>query len=63
MTMRSAWGRFYGEPVAFLEDGTRVAESPEAILERLRAIVELWPKRLAELDRIDIADRRNRLLE
>src|SRR5436190_9231088 len=31
-------------------------------LERLRAIVELWPRRLAELGRIDLSDRRNRLL-
>src|SRR5947209_12317260 len=31
-------------------------------LERLRAIVDLWPRRLTELGRIDLADRRNRLL-
>src|SRR3954471_16417849 len=31
-------------------------------LERLRAIVHLWPRRLAELGRIDLADRRNQLL-
>jgi ATP-dependent helicase/nuclease subunit B len=31
-------------------------------LERLRAIVEVWPRQLAELGRIDLADRRNRLL-
>src|SRR5207244_2916985 len=28
-----------------------------------RAIVELWPKRLAEIGRIDLAERRNRLLD
>src|SRR3954451_2117273 len=31
-------------------------------LERLRAIVDVWPRRLAELGRVDLADRRNRLL-
>jgi len=45
-----------------------VADAPELALhwqvslERLRAIVELWPRKLAALGRIDLAERRNRLL-
>ncbi|WP_310467254.1 double-strand break repair protein AddB [Sphingomonas sp.] len=31
-------------------------------LDRLRAILDLWPRRLGEMGRIDLADRRNRLL-
>ncbi|HEY6916207.1 MAG TPA: double-strand break repair protein AddB [Allosphingosinicella sp.] len=31
-------------------------------LDRLRLILEAWPRRLAEMGRIDLADRRNRLL-
>jgi ATP-dependent helicase/nuclease subunit B len=44
------------------------ADSPELAvhwqlsLDRLRAIVELWPRRLAELERLDLAERRNVLL-
>src|SRR5437764_4049770 len=34
----------------------------QASLERLRAIIDIWPQRLAELGAIDLADRRNRLL-
>jgi phosphate transport system permease protein len=30
---RLAWGRFYGEPAAFLVDGSRAAETPEAVWE------------------------------
>ena len=32
------------------------------VFDRLRAIIDLWPKRLAELRAIDLTDRRNRLL-
>ena len=31
-------------------------------LDRLRAIVDLWPERLRQLGRVDLAERRNRLL-
>jgi len=34
---RRTWGRFYGEPVAFLVDGLPVADSPEAVLAKLDA--------------------------
>ena len=39
-----------------------IARHWQISLERLQAIIELWPKRLAELGRIDLADRRGRLL-
>jgi ATP-dependent helicase/nuclease subunit B len=32
-------------------------------LERLLVIIDRWPKRLAEMGRVDLAERRNRLLE
>ncbi len=34
---RTAWGRFYGEPVAFLVDGEVAASGPAAAWERFRA--------------------------
>lgn len=48
--------------------GDAVADAPElalhwqASLERLQAIVDQWPRKLAKLGRIDLAERRNRLL-
>jgi ATP-dependent helicase/nuclease subunit B len=39
-----------------------IARHWQVSLERLLAIIDLWPKRLAELGRIDLAERRNRLL-
>src|SRR4051812_13827896 len=44
------------------EDAGDLAMHWQVSLERLRAIIELWPRRLAELGRIDLAERRNRLL-
>jgi ATP-dependent helicase/nuclease subunit B len=43
-------------------DSPELAVHWQVSLDRLRAIVDLWPRRLAELGRIDLADRRNRLL-
>jgi len=43
-------------------DAPELAIHWQLSLDRLRAIVELWPRRLAELGRVDLADRRNRLL-
>lgn len=43
-------------------DAGDLARHWQVSLERLRAIVELWPRKLAELGRIDLAERRNRLL-
>src|SRR5438270_8613312 len=44
------------------DDAGELAIHWQVSLDRLRAIVEEWPKRLAQLGRIDLADRRNRLL-
>ena len=33
-----------------------------ALLDRLRAILEWWPLRLAQMGTIDLVERRNRLL-
>ena len=44
-------------------DAPELAAHWQVSLDRLRAIVELWPRRLAELGAIDMADRRNRLLK
>ncbi len=33
---RMSWGRFYGIPIAFVEDGRRVAETPQAAWELFR---------------------------
>jgi ATP-dependent helicase/nuclease subunit B len=43
-------------------DAPELARHWQVSLDRLRAIVELWPRKLAELGAIDLADRRNRLL-
>jgi ATP-dependent helicase/nuclease subunit B len=44
-------------------DAGDLARHWQVSLERLRAIVDLWPRRLADLGRIDLAERRNRLLQ
>src|SRR6478672_9873654 len=43
-------------------DAGDLATHWQVSLDRLRAIIELWPRRLEELGAIDLADRRNRLL-
>ena len=43
-------------------EGSELAEHWQVSLGRLRAIIELWPRTLAGLGAIDLADRRNRLL-
>jgi ATP-dependent helicase/nuclease subunit B len=43
-------------------DAPELALHWQISLERLRAIVDLWPRRLAELGCVDLAGRRNRLL-
>ena len=43
-------------------DAGELAGHWQVSLDRLRAIIDVWPRRLAELGRIDLADRRNRLL-
>src|SRR5437868_10890284 len=43
-------------------DAPELALHWQSSLERLRAIMVEWPKRLAELGSVDLADRRNRLL-
>ena len=53
------------DPQALAEaaaDAPELAAHWQVSLDRLRAIVELWPKRLCELGRIDLAQRRNILL-
>jgi ATP-dependent helicase/nuclease subunit B len=43
-------------------DAGDIATHWQVSLDRLRAIIDLWPRRLAELGAIDLADRRNLLL-
>jgi ATP-dependent helicase/nuclease subunit B len=43
-------------------DAGELAEHWQVSLERLQAIIDRWPRRLAELGRLDLAERRNRLL-
>jgi ATP-dependent helicase/nuclease subunit B len=43
-------------------DAPELAGHWQMSLDRLRAIVDLWPQRLAEIGRIDLAERRNLLL-
>ena len=43
-------------------DAPDLASHWQVSLDRLRAIIDQWPERLATLGRIDLADRRNRLL-
>jgi ATP-dependent helicase/nuclease subunit B len=56
------------EEVAPAKLADAAADAPELAihwqvsLDRLRAILKLWPERLAELGKLDLAERRNRLL-
>jgi ATP-dependent helicase/nuclease subunit B len=43
-------------------DAGELARHWQVSLEKLRAIIEIWPARLRELGAIDLAERRNRLL-
>jgi ATP-dependent helicase/nuclease subunit B len=43
-------------------DAGDLARHWQISLDRLRAVIDFWPRRLAELGRIDLAERRNRLL-
>ena len=43
-------------------DAPELAAHWQVSLDRLRAIIDVWPRRLVELGAIDLADRRNRLL-
>src|SRR5215210_7784387 len=43
-------------------DAPDLAAHWQVSLDRLRAIIDLWPRKLAELGAIDLAERRNRLL-
>ncbi|HUG44967.1 MAG TPA: double-strand break repair protein AddB, partial [Sphingomicrobium sp.] len=45
-----------------VDDSTDLARHWQLSLDRLQAILEQWPKRLAELGRVDLAERRNLLL-
>lgn len=46
---RRSWGRFYGEPVAFLVDGAAVAETPEHVWHKILAtraeVLARWNER------------------
>lgn len=63
---RRAWGRFYGEPVTFLVDGTVVADTPEAVVARLDAtlgeVAARWQER-RDLEEHDIGLVNRRLEE
>ena len=53
------------DPTALAEaaaDAPELAGHWQVSVDRLRAILEQWPRRLKELGRIDLAERRNRLL-
>ncbi len=61
---RLTWGRFYGEPTAFLVDGAATAEGPEAAwreFERHHRTVEGWRAERRRLERGDIGDLNHRL--
>ncbi len=61
---RLTWGRFYGEPVAFLVDGAATAEGPRAAwreFERHHPAVEGWRAERRRLERRDIGDVNHRL--
>ncbi|QNM83120.1 double-strand break repair protein AddB [Sphingomonas sabuli] len=45
------------------QDSEELASHWQVSLDRLRAILILWPEKLRDWNRIDLADRRNRLLE
>ena len=46
-----------------VQESDDLARHWQISLDRLQAIVELWPRRLAALGAIDLADRRNRMLK
>ena len=61
---RLTWGRFYGEPVAFLVDGAATAEGPAAAwreFERHHPAVDAWRAERRRLERRDIGDVNHRL--
>lgn len=61
---RLTWGRFYGEPAAFLIDGTATATGPAAAwreFERHHPTVERWRNERRKLERRDIGDVNHRL--
>ena len=61
---RLTWGRFYGEPTAFLVDGAATANGPEAAwreFERHHPTVEGWRAERRRLERGDIGDLNHRL--
>src|SRR5688500_1840774 len=45
-----------------VDEGSELARHWQVSLDRLRAIIDLWPRKLAELGAIDLADPRNRVL-
>ena len=61
---RRTWGRFYGEPTAFLIDGTLTAEGPSASwreFERYHPIVKEWHTERRRLERNEIGGVNHRL--
>ena len=61
---RLTWGRFYGEPTAFLVDGAATANGPEAAwreFERHHPTVKGWRAERRRLERGDIGDLNHRL--
>ena len=61
---RLTWGRFYGEPAAFLIDGTATATGPEAAwreFERHHPTVERWRSERRKLERRDVGHVNHRL--
>ena len=61
---RLTWGRFYGEPAAFLVDGAATATGPAAAwreFERHHPAVEGWRNERRKLERRDLGDLNRRL--
>ena len=61
---RLTWGRFYGEPAAFLVDGAATAAGPAAAwreFERHHPAVEGWRNERRKLERRDLGDVNRRL--
>ncbi len=61
---RLTWGRFYGEPAAFLIDGAATAQGPAAVwreFERHHRTVQGWRAERRRLQRGDIGDVNHRL--
>ena len=61
---RLTWGRFYGEPAAFLVDGAVTAAGPEAAwreFERHHPAVKGWRNERRKLERRDLGDVNRRL--